>query len=62
MTETFDERARRRGLDPVEAGERAAIHEYEAGLPRWAAEALALGERSFTGDELDALVGDQGSE
>ena len=59
---TFDERVRARGLCPVETGERAAILEYDGGLPRWAAEALALGERTFTDAELRRLVGDRGQE
>jgi len=38
------EDARAAGLDPYAAAERAAIMEYEGGLPRWFAEDYALGK------------------
>jgi len=41
---TLEERAVAKGLDPVEVTERAAIMEFDGGLPRWQAERYALGD------------------
>jgi len=44
--------ARRRGLDIDDAIERAAILEYDGGLPRGVAEQYALGDLKLSDDEL----------
>jgi hypothetical protein len=49
-TLSLEERAVPKGLDPEAVVERAAIMEYDGGLPRDIAELCALGERNINDD------------